>query len=54
MVPESIHQRIPVVLGTREEVERIERYHREHEDGTDRPFVSPLFNERSLFRPEAL
>ncbi|HUD43587.1 MAG TPA: class 1 fructose-bisphosphatase [Dokdonella sp.] len=52
--PESIHQRIPVVLGTREEVERIERYHREHEDGTDRPFVSPLFNERSLFRPEAL
>jgi len=52
--PESIHQRIPVVLGSHEEVERIERYHREFEDGTDRPFVSPLFNERSLFRPEAL
>ena len=26
----------------------------EYDAGTDRPFVSPLFNERSLYRPEAL
>ncbi|HEU0203192.1 MAG TPA: class 1 fructose-bisphosphatase [Burkholderiaceae bacterium] len=51
--PEALHQRVPVILGSRSEVERIERYHAEHERGADRPFISPLFNERSLFRPEA-
>ena len=51
--PEDLHQRIPVVLGSKNEVERIERYHHESDTGQDKPFVSPLFNERSLFRPEA-
>jgi len=51
--PELLHQRVPVVLGSRREVERIELYHREFDAGTDKPFISPLFNERSLFRPEA-
>jgi len=51
--PQEVHQRIPVVLGSRREVERIEQYHREFDAGTDKPFASPLFNERSLFRPEA-
>jgi fructose-1,6-bisphosphatase len=54
VVPTSLHQRVPVILGSRAEVERIERYHAEFDAGTDRPYVSPLFNERSLFRPEAL
>jgi fructose-1,6-bisphosphatase I/sedoheptulose-1,7-bisphosphatase len=54
VAPETLHQRIGLVFGSRNEVERIERYHREHDEGTDRPYVSPLFNERSLFRPEAL
>ena len=53
VAPSALHQRVPVVLGSRHEVERIERYHAEYDAGTDRPFVSPLFNERSLFRPEA-
>jgi len=52
--PASLHERVPVILGSRAEVERIERYHLEHDSGTDRPYVSPLFNERSLYRPEAL
>jgi fructose-1,6-bisphosphatase len=47
--PEGLHQRVPVILGSREEVERIDRYHAEFDAGTDRPFASPLFNERSLF-----
>jgi fructose-1,6-bisphosphatase len=51
--PEQLHQRVPVVLGSRREVARIEQYHREFDNGTDKPFVEPLFNERSLFRPEA-
>jgi fructose-1,6-bisphosphatase I/sedoheptulose-1,7-bisphosphatase len=53
VVPDELHQRVPVILGSRTEIERIERYHREYDTGTDKPYVSPLFNERSLFRPEA-
>jgi fructose-1,6-bisphosphatase len=51
--PEALHQRIPLILGSRNEIERIERYHAEHASGKDRPYSSPLFNERSMFRPEA-
>jgi len=51
--PQSLHQRVPLILGSRNEVERIERYHVEHALGIDREFSSPLFNERSMFRPEA-
>jgi fructose-1,6-bisphosphatase I / sedoheptulose-1,7-bisphosphatase len=50
--PESLHQRVALIMGSRNEVERIERYHAEYQSGADRPFSSPLFNERSLFRPE--
>jgi fructose-1,6-bisphosphatase I / sedoheptulose-1,7-bisphosphatase len=52
VAPESLHQRVPVLLGSKQEVERVERYHQEYDSGTDRPFVSPLFAERSLFRTE--
>jgi fructose-1,6-bisphosphatase I/sedoheptulose-1,7-bisphosphatase len=51
--PEELHQRLPVILGSKNEVERLERYHRDYDDGSDRPFVSPLFAERSLFRDES-
>jgi fructose-1,6-bisphosphatase len=51
--PRELHQRVPVILGSKREVERIELYHREFDSGTDQPFASPLFNDRSLFRPEA-
>jgi fructose-1,6-bisphosphatase len=50
--PHALHEPTPLILGSRHEVERIERYHVEHDCGADRPFISPLFNERSLFRPE--
>lgn len=53
VVPDGLHQRIPVILGSSSEIERIERYHAEHDDGTDKPFQSPLFKERSLYRAEA-
>ena len=52
--PEQLHQRVPVILGSKNEVLRIERYHAEHASGHDKPFVSPLFNERSLFRAQEL
>ena len=47
--PASLHQRVPVILGCKAEVERIERYHWEHDQGLDSAYSSPLFNERSLF-----
>jgi fructose-1,6-bisphosphatase len=49
IVPTEIHQRVPVILGCKAEVERLERYHLEHEQGLDRAYSSPLFKERSLF-----
>jgi fructose-1,6-bisphosphatase I / sedoheptulose-1,7-bisphosphatase len=51
--PEALHQRVPLIMGSCNEVARIEHYHAEYLSGADRPFISPLFNERSLFRPEA-
>ena len=52
IAPSSLHQRIALIFGSKNEVERIERYHREPplqaqpypEDNT------PLFQVRSLFR----
>jgi fructose-1,6-bisphosphatase I/sedoheptulose-1,7-bisphosphatase len=45
--PDGLHQRIGLVFGSKNEVERIERYHSEPiETAND----NPLFSERSLFR----
>jgi Fructose-1,6-bisphosphatase len=33
VTPTSLHQRVPVILGSRNEVERIEAYHREYDTG---------------------
>ena len=45
--PTELHQRIGLIFGSKNEVERIERYH--HEPST-RDAGTPLFAERSLFR----
>ena len=45
--PSSLHQRIGLVFGSKNEVDRIERYH--HEPGS-KEAANPLFAERSLFR----
>jgi HAD superfamily hydrolase (TIGR01509 family) len=49
VMPRSVLQRAPVILGSREEVLRLERYHGEQDAGLEREFKSPLFNDRSLF-----
>ncbi len=48
--PAGLHQRAPLILGSRNEVGRIERYHRDQADGPQPPFDDSLFNVRSLFR----
>ncbi len=45
--PATLHQRVGLVFGSRNEVERIERYHHEP---LAREAGNPLFAERSLFR----
>ncbi|HSN93215.1 MAG TPA: class 1 fructose-bisphosphatase [Anaeromyxobacteraceae bacterium] len=50
VVPRALHDRVPVILGSRSEIERLVRYHAEHDAGTDRPYTNPLFNVRSLLR----
>jgi fructose-1,6-bisphosphatase I/sedoheptulose-1,7-bisphosphatase len=44
--PEAAHERIGFVFGSRNEVERIERYHRDHNDFE---YDAPLFASRGLF-----
>ena len=48
--PGSLHQRVPLILGSQHEVERIERYHRDQASGQGSAFDDSLFNSRSLFR----
>ncbi len=50
--PDTLHERVPVMLGSKHEIERIEQYHHEFDTGTDKPYQSPLFNTRSLYRVE--
>jgi fructose-1,6-bisphosphatase I/sedoheptulose-1,7-bisphosphatase len=45
--PNGLHQRIGLVFGSKNEVERIERYHREP---VEKENNTPLFAERTLFR----
>jgi len=45
--PEGLHQRSGFVFGARNEVERIEQYHR---DFNQKPYDAPLFGARGLFR----
>lgn len=46
--PTGLHQRIGLVFGSKDEVERIERYHTEPVELMDD--MNPLFSNRSLFR----
>ncbi len=47
VAPDGLHQRIGLVFGSRNEVERIERYHAEP---AMKELDNPLFAKRSLFR----
>lgn len=48
VAPAAPHERVPVILGSSAEVERLVRYHREH-DLNGEPPREPLFNTRCLF-----
>jgi fructose-1,6-bisphosphatase len=48
--PQAAHERIGFVFGSRNEVERIERYHRDHNEFA---YDAPLFGSRGLFTTQA-
>jgi len=48
--PASLHQRGPLIFGSRSEVDRVARYHREHGTPPEPAYDDSLFNTRSLFR----
>jgi fructose-1,6-bisphosphatase I/sedoheptulose-1,7-bisphosphatase len=49
LMPRSVHQRVSLIFGARDEVRLVEAYHRE---GTG-DFDAPLFGSRGLFRASA-
>jgi len=50
LVPAELHQRSSLIFGSRREVERLEQYHRDH---NERDYDAPLFGTRGLFRASA-
>jgi fructose-1,6-bisphosphatase len=50
LIPQSLHQRVPLILGARLEVERLLRYHNAFDRGDDVAFDTPLLHRRSLSR----
>lgn len=48
--PIGLHERVPLIFGSRNEVERLERYHAEYLEGMVGSFDASLFTARSLFR----
>jgi fructose-1,6-bisphosphatase I/sedoheptulose-1,7-bisphosphatase len=47
VIPSGLHQRCPLIFGAEDEVALIDRYHQQH---NDRPYDSPLYGDRGLFR----
>ncbi|MBS3934882.1 MAG: class 1 fructose-bisphosphatase [Sulfuritalea sp.] len=51
ITPTELHQRAPFIFGSKDEVERIRRYHQEYVEGKDLDsYDLPIFSSRSLFR----
>ena len=53
MSPTELHQRVPLIFGSKNEVERVAAYHADYAMGKEPDtFNSPLFSSRSLFRTQ--
>ena len=53
MEPTALHQRVPLIFGSKNEVERVAGYHAEYASGKEPDtYSSPLFGTRSLFRSQ--
>src|SRR3984893_10105841 len=50
IAPANIHQRVPLILGSRNEVERLSSYHEIHDRALQLVVETPLFKTRSRYR----
>ncbi len=50
VAPQHVHQNVPLILGGRADVERLQGYHTAYDRGESMVFEAPLFKQRSLFR----
>jgi fructose-1,6-bisphosphatase len=48
--PTDVHERTPLIFGSKEEVARLDTHHAEYDRGDPLVFKTPLFRDRSLFR----
>jgi fructose-1,6-bisphosphatase I len=48
--PDGLHQRVPLLLGAKGDIARVEGFHHAYDRGETMVFESPLFKKRSLFR----
>lgn len=47
--PEDVHQRVPIVMGSRSEVQRVERYHHDYDNGNNENDKLPFYSDRSFY-----
>lgn len=47
--PEDVHQRVPVVIGSRNEVQLVERYHHDYDNGNNENDKLPFYSDRSFY-----
>ncbi len=50
VVPDDIHQHVPLIMGAVADVQRLQGYHLAYDRGESMHFESPLFKQRSIFR----
>jgi fructose-1,6-bisphosphatase len=48
--PQALHQCVPLIIGSRADVERLQGYHHAYDRGESMVFEAPLFKQRSIFR----
>jgi fructose-1,6-bisphosphatase I len=48
--PDRVHELVPLILGARPDVERLQAYHQAYDRGESMVFEAPLFKQRSIFR----
>ncbi len=47
--PEDVHQRVPIVMGSASEVQRVERYHHDYDADNNENGKLPFFSDRSFY-----
>ena len=52
VAPAEIHERTPLIFGSKAEVARVDAHHADYDRGDALVFTTPLFRDRSIFRQD--